>query len=379
MASRTTAWRAGSGAPARTSSATWARPRTSRPAWPSPRCGRPRRSTSSGATPRPSARRRARWAACAPWCRSAAGSGPPRCWPTSIATRRRFWEYVGLNEQLGLGREDGFQGAMRRPRSDLFEPIVERLQHEALAAERPPRASSGGPAPGDRPRAPRRRRGRTPPSRARSRARWPSWRSRRWSSARATSRSGPGPSWPGRSGSWPAPSTRWRRHRGEHRGAQAHGRGAAAGEGGGRGGQQGQERVPGQHEPRAAHALNAIIGYSEMLAGGGRGRGPRRRSLPDLRKIKGAGKHLLALINDILDLSKIEAGKMELYLETSTWPTWSGRGRDHPAAGGARTGTTLRGPLPAGPRRDARRPDQGAADPVQPAEQRLQVHRRAAR
>jgi PAS domain S-box-containing protein len=66
------------------------------------------------------------------------------------------------------------------------------------------------------------------------------------------------------------------------------------------------------HELRTP--LNAIIGYSELLledATAG-----HEALLPDLRKIHAAGKHLLGLINDVLDLSKIEAGKMDLYLET---------------------------------------------------------------
>jgi signal transduction histidine kinase/CheY-like chemotaxis protein len=66
------------------------------------------------------------------------------------------------------------------------------------------------------------------------------------------------------------------------------------------------------HELRTP--LNAIIGYSEMLQEEAEDLG-RDEFVPDLRKINGAGKHLLALINDILDLSKIEAGKMEVYLE----------------------------------------------------------------
>jgi signal transduction histidine kinase/CheY-like chemotaxis protein len=67
------------------------------------------------------------------------------------------------------------------------------------------------------------------------------------------------------------------------------------------------------HELRTP--LNAIIGYSEMLEEEAADSG-QEDLIPDLKKIKGAGKHLLALINDILDLSKIEAGKMDLYLET---------------------------------------------------------------
>jgi signal transduction histidine kinase len=67
------------------------------------------------------------------------------------------------------------------------------------------------------------------------------------------------------------------------------------------------------HELRTP--LNAIIGYSEMLQEEAEILGTPEIK-PDLQKITGAGKHLLGLINDILDLSKIEAGKMTLYLET---------------------------------------------------------------
>jgi PAS domain S-box-containing protein len=66
------------------------------------------------------------------------------------------------------------------------------------------------------------------------------------------------------------------------------------------------------HELRTP--LNAIIGYGEMLQEDVVDLGCED-IVPDLEKICGAGKHLLNLINDILDLSKIEAGKMTLYLE----------------------------------------------------------------
>jgi signal transduction histidine kinase/DNA-binding response OmpR family regulator len=66
------------------------------------------------------------------------------------------------------------------------------------------------------------------------------------------------------------------------------------------------------HELRTP--LNAIIGYSEMLQEEAEERG-QAGFVPDLQRIHLAGKHLLSLINDILDLSKIESGKMELYLE----------------------------------------------------------------
>jgi CheY-like chemotaxis protein len=67
------------------------------------------------------------------------------------------------------------------------------------------------------------------------------------------------------------------------------------------------------HELRTP--LNAIIGYSEMLEEESRDSNDAE-DIQDLQKIQTAGKHLLSLINDVLDLSKIEAGKMTLHLET---------------------------------------------------------------
>ncbi|MEG4230218.1 PAS domain S-box protein [Microcoleus sp. N9_B2] len=67
------------------------------------------------------------------------------------------------------------------------------------------------------------------------------------------------------------------------------------------------------HELRTP--LNAIIGYSDILKEDAEDLG-YEDFIPDLHRIQTAGKHLLSLISDILDISKIEAGRMELYLET---------------------------------------------------------------
>ena len=75
------------------------------------------------------------------------------------------------------------------------------------------------------------------------------------------------------------------------------------------------------HELRTP--LNAIIGYSEIAldelrtqaAREGDGRGPLAQVCTDVQKIHVAGTHLLGIISDILDLSKIEAGRMELHIE----------------------------------------------------------------
>ncbi len=113
------------------------------------------------------------------------------------------------------------------------------------------------------------------------------------------------------------------------------------------------------HELRTP--LNAIIGYSEMLARRPRIEGSAASS-PTSNGIHAAGKHLLGLINDVLDLSKIEAGRMEL-LPRELRPRRDGQGRrrngsrPHGREGG-RPGRSTRGELgsmlPTGPRSSRR-------------------------
>jgi len=71
------------------------------------------------------------------------------------------------------------------------------------------------------------------------------------------------------------------------------------------------------HELRTP--MNAILGYSELLMEDADELG-QESMLEDLKKVHAAGKHLLWLINSILDLSKVEAGKMDLYVETIEMP-----------------------------------------------------------
>jgi signal transduction histidine kinase/CheY-like chemotaxis protein len=83
-----------------------------------------------------------------------------------------------------------------------------------------------------------------------------------------------------------------------------------------------QLEVAGQHKSQflanMSHELrtplNAVIGYSEILQEDVADLG-QDALVPDLKKIEGAGRHLLGLINDILDLSKVEAGRMDVFLE----------------------------------------------------------------
>ena len=65
------------------------------------------------------------------------------------------------------------------------------------------------------------------------------------------------------------------------------------------------------HELRTP--LNAILGYTELMADGAYGE-PSEKMLAILKRLEANGRHLLGLINDVLDLSKIETGQLVLEL-----------------------------------------------------------------
>ena len=129
------------------------------------------------------------------------------------------------------------------------------------------------------------------------------------------------------------------------------------------------------HELRTP--LNAIILYSELLQEEAQDQ-PHATSIPDLQRIQSAGNHLLDLINGILDLSKIEAGKMTLSLEPFACAGCSTicSTRSSPLA--QKNDNTLTVVCAENVGHDARRLDEDAADPAQPAGQRDQVHARRA-
>ena len=151
-----------------------------------------------------------------------------------------------------------------------------------------------------------------------------------------------------------------------------------AGEGGRGGGQPGQERVPGQHEPRDPHAHERRPRHDRPA--------PRQRARPPSsattwRWCKSSAESLLTVINDILDFSKIEAGKLDLeavavHPARHAWATCSG-----PLASAAhKKGLELACHVaPGRARRAGGRPRPAAAGAGQPGRQRDQVHRARAR
>ena len=119
--------------------------------------------------------------------------------------------------------------------------------------------------------------------------------------------------------------------------------------------------------------LNAMLGYTSMLLQGVAGplEPPVKRQLG---RIESNGRHLLTIINEILDISRIEAGRMPLQISTFNVPDLVAevqrRARaDHPPVEADRHARSAEGPAA-----DLDRPSEGEADPAQPLEQRAQVH-----
>ena len=126
------------------------------------------------------------------------------------------------------------------------------------------------------------------------------------------------------------------------------------------------------HELRTP--LNAIIGLTEMMVTNA-ARFGTEKALEPLQRVNRAGTHLLGLINQVLDLSKIEAGKLELNPQTVQLCAADRRGRSAPrdsSPSRTRTASSVEAQDDLGLAH--RGPHAAAADPAQSVEQCLQVH-----
>ena len=137
--------------------------------------------------------------------------------------------------------------------------------------------------------------------------------------------------------------------------------------------QPSQERVPGEHEPRDPHADD---GHPRICRYPSGERRTRRKPSKPAEIIKRNGEHLLDLINDILDLSKIEAGKCTVELQTCSPSQIAAEVvslmQVRADAKGLPLTLEVQGDIPED---DHDRSDPPAANPGQPRRQRHQVHR----
>ena len=126
------------------------------------------------------------------------------------------------------------------------------------------------------------------------------------------------------------------------------------------------------HELRTP--LNSIIGFSGILGQGLAGSlNPEQHK--QIEMVRGSARHLLDLINDVLDLSKIEAGELEVTSERFDLRALLERTDEHSRTAGGQEGSHAHRRTRFERGRDHKRPAQSRADHAEPSWQRDQVHR----